>query len=126
MDPIPFKIPVGVEYAGLIRFELPHLIVEFDKWSWTKFSKQVNEIKIPVGEITSAKFVKNIFQTRIELQFRSMKTATDIPSSSPGLVKLQFTRRHRKAAEELTTRIRTAIAEQRIKQLENEMRQLDD
>ncbi len=126
MDPIPFKIPVGVEYVGLVRLELPYVVVEFDKWSWSKFSKQVNEVKIPISEISKATFVKSLFQTRLDLQLRSMKTADKIPSSSPGLIKLQFARRHRKEVDELSSKLRAALAEQKLARLESEMRRLDE
>ena len=126
MDPIPFKIPVGVEYVGLIRLELPYIIVEFDKWSWSKFSKQVNEVKIPISEISKATFVKRLFQTRLDLQLRSMKSADKIPSSSPGLIKLQFARRHRQEASDLSSKLSAALTEQKLEQLESEMRRLED
>ena len=126
MDPIPFKIPVGVEYAGLVRLEQAAIVVEFDKWSWRKMSKQINEVAIPVSELASAKLVTRWYVTRLELQLKSMKAAKEIPSSKPGLIQLQFRRRYRKALRQMVSMIKTSLTEQQLNQLEGEMRRLEE
>ena len=125
MDTLPFKIPVGIEYTGLIRLERQFVVVEFGKWSWRKMSKQIKEVRIPISELASVEFITGMLETRLDLQLRSMKSTGEIPCNTPGLVKLQFTKRYREAAREMATVLRAAIAEQRLELLEVEMRRLE-
>lgn len=125
MDTLPFKIPVGIEYSGLVRLERPFVVVEFGKWSWRKMTKQIKEVCIPINELVSVEFITRMLETRLDLRLRSMKTAGEIPCSRPGLVQLQFAQREREAARELAAFLSAAIAEQRLEQLESEMHRLE-
>lgn len=126
MESFPFLYTVGGEYAGLIRLELPFVVVEFGKWSWQKMSKQIIEVRIPIIELTSVEFTTRVLETRLDLRLRSMKAAGEIPCSTPGLVQLQFAQRYREAVGELASLLRAAVAEQRLEQLEREMRRLEE
>ncbi len=126
MDTIPFKIPIGFEYNGLIRFEQPFVVLEFGKWSWRKMSKQIKQVSIPISEVASVEFNTRVLETRLDLQLRSMKTAEEIPSSKPGLVQLQFAKQYRESARELAAQLSAAVAQQRLEQLEGELRRLEE
>ena len=126
MESLPFLHTVGGEYPGLIRLELPFIVVEFGKWSWRKLAKQIIEVRLPISEITSVEFITRVLETRLDLRLRSMKAAGGIPCSTPGLVQLHFAQRYREAARELASLLSAAVAEQRLEELEREMRRLEE
>jgi len=126
MESVPFLYTTGGENAGLIRLELPVIVVEFGKWSWRRMKKEIIEVRIPISELTSVEFSTRMLQTRLDLRLRSMKAAGEIPCSTPGLVQLQFAQRYREAAGDLASQLRAVVAEQRLEQLEDEMRRLEE
>ena len=126
MESLPFLYSVGGEYPGLLRHEQPFIVVECSKWSWRKFAKQIIEVSIPISEITSVEFITRVLETRLDLRLRSMKTAGEIPCSTPGLIQLQIAHRYREAAHEMASLLRSMLAEQHLEQLEQEMRRMEE
>ena len=126
MESLPFLYPVGGEYPGLIRHERPFVVVEFGKWSWRKLTKQIIEVRIPTSEITSIEIITRVLETRLDLRLRSMKSAGEIPCSTPGLVQLQIAQRYREAAHEMASLLRATIAEQHLEELEEEIRRMEE
>lgn len=125
MTAIPFKIPIGFEYTGLMRLDHSNIVVEFEKWSWRKMSKQIIEVVVPVGEVVSVAFTERMLETRIDMQLLSMQAGGEIPRNKPGLIQFQFAQRYREAARTLAAHLSALIAEARLDQLEGELRSLE-
>ena len=126
MDSLPYTNPTGREYPSLIRIEESSLLVEFRKWVWRKLSKQIVQVRIPMEEVTSIDLKRGVFVDQINMQLRSMRAAGAIPCRKPGLIEMRFARKHREAAHDLATVLRTAVSEQHIDRLDREIRRLED
>lgn len=126
MESIPFKIPVGIEPTGIVRFEPPYLVIEFGKWSWKSFSRLIKEVQIPTAEIVNVRLNSRFLETSIDIQMRSMKVMEDIPYSRPGLLQLQFTRRDRESARRLASALSLEMSERKLEQLEREMKRMNE
>lgn len=126
MTSIPFKIPVGLEAQGLIRFEPPDIVLEVVTWEWRTLSKRMREYFIPLQELASIRLKDNMFQLRLELQLRSIKGYGSIPTATPGIIRLHFPLRHREEVRDLVSRLSMRLSELHLEQWEQEMQDPDE
>lgn len=120
MESIPFLIPVGTEYPGLIRLESRVLVLEFKQWSWKSFSKRLKEVELPISDIVAVQFNARMWGTSLELQVRSMRVLEEIPHNKPAVLKLQFARKHREAAQALASAVSLKVSEQKLARMDND------
>ncbi len=126
MTSIPFKIPVGLEAQGIIRFEPPTIILEIVMWEWRTLSKRMKEYLIPLQELTAIRLKDSLFQLRLELQLRSIRGYGEIPATTPGIIRLHFPLRHREEVRELASALTMRLSEIRLDQWEKEIHGTDE
>jgi hypothetical protein len=126
MTSIPFKIPVGLEAQGIVRFEPPTVILEVVMWEWRSLSKRMKEYLIPIQELTAVRLKDTFFQLRLELQLRSIRGFGDIPTTTPGTIRLHFPLRHREEVRELASSLSMRLSEYRLDQWEQEIHGTDE
>jgi hypothetical protein len=126
MTSIPFKIPVGLEAQGIIRFEPPTVILEIVMWEWRTLSKRMKEYVIPLQELTDIRLKDSLFRLQLELQLRSIKGYGEIPAATPGIIRLHFPFRHRTEVRELASAMSLRLSEYRLDQWEQEIQRTDE
>ena len=122
MDTIPFKLhdpdAMFAETAGVVQLydDRLRLQLETSEWNMHNFSwsKKTTEANIPLREISSASVETGWFKTQLTVQVRDLDSVKDIPGSKLGEIRLRFARRHREAAEQLTTMLDDALYELRL------------
>lgn len=131
MESIPFTLPdlyaSLAEGNGLLRVEEDSLVLEYQvKDSVIGILKSsLKELRIPLREISSIRFVKKLIKSRLFIKTHRMNTLAKFPGSEQGELKLYINRKNRKAAEELVSELELRIAEARLNLLDDEMNALE-
>lgn len=102
----------------MVRFDNPNLYIEFEKWSWSNFKKQIHEVEISIAELESVVFKKSMIGTRLILHGRSMRVFETLPTETAGELRLAFKRKHREAAERLASHLRLTLSELRLSEMD--------
>jgi hypothetical protein len=128
---LPFKITNLfsdlAEAHGLVTMEGDFLRMEFQTQDAILglLKSQLKEIRIPIGELNSAIYVKKLFSTKIILRANKLTTLSRVPGHQKGQVILEISRKDRDIAEQLTSSVDMKITEMNLSRLDKELDDLD-
>ena len=128
LDPpsIPFTIEAYEGFGqteGIIRFQKPNLILEFNtKDTFVGLLKSgIKKIVIGLPSVESFEYKSNFFRTKLTLRTNSLHLLENLPGSKHGVAKLTVKRSHKAEAASLTSFIALQLSEYRLRLLEDEM-----
>ena len=112
---------------GLARLEADVLHVEFQRMdSEEKLLEEIHHTTICLADLDAVRFSRNVFWATLTLRVRSLGLLKEVPGTRQGEWKLRFSRKYRDEAQDLATRLQLRMSERKIKQIDEEMRKLDD
>ncbi len=119
--PLPFsvaRVHAGLsEATGLARLAESGLTLEYQVRLLGLIRFGIREITVPFGEIAAVHLKKNLLQTRIVLQTRSLRTLGTMPGSRTGQLVLRVARRDRETAALLVSALRLHLSELAVNRL---------
>lgn len=119
--PLPFsvaRVHAGLsEATGLARMTEAGLTLEYQVRLLGLIRFGIREITVPFGEIAAIQLKKNLLQTRIVLQTRSLRTLGAMPGSRTGQLVLRVARRDRETAALLVSALRLHLSELAVNRL---------
>jgi hypothetical protein len=119
--PLPFsvaRVHAGLsEATGLARLTESGLTLEYQVRLLGLIRFGIREITVPFGEIAAVHLKKNLLQTRIVLQTRSLRTLGTMPGSRTGQLVLRVARRDRETAALLVSALRLHLSELAVNRL---------
>lgn len=114
---IPCEIPSGWYYNAIVHFDNPLLKIEYEKWSWRRWKKRVHEVELSIAELESVTFKASFTGTYLLLRGRSLRTFQAFPTDNGAVLRLNFKRKYRKAAEHMGSSMRLALSELRLTEM---------
>ncbi len=119
--PLPFsvaRVHAGLsEATGLARLTESGLTLEYQVRLLGLIRFGIREITVPFKEIAAVHLKKNLLQTRIVLQTRSLRTLGTMPGSRTGQLVLRVARRDRETAALLVSALRLHLSELAVNRL---------
>ena len=97
---------------GVLRFDGADLMLQFQvKDNIVGLVKSaLKEVRIPLHEIASLRLRTCWFSTRLILQATSLSVVTNVPTSTPGRVRMRVAREDRAAAAQIAAAVSEALA----------------
>ena len=112
---------------GLARIEATALTLEFQLTdSEEKLQKEIHHTTIQLADLDGVRFSRNIFWAKLTLRVRRLGLLKEIPGARRGECKLRFSRKYRGEAHALATQLQLWMSERKLKQIDQQMRDLDD
>lgn len=125
-QPVPFKIP-NVNYGfheakGLLKIQKEGLQMEFEVQDafFGLMNSGIRTIRVPFGQLQSIRFKKGWFRGSIILEAKTMRVFEALPGSEQGTSTLRVKRKDREAAQNLISKARLRLSEQRLEELDDE------
>jgi len=122
--PVPFEITNlnhGFQKAsGLIKLEEEQILCEFrvvDAFLGM-IKSDVKETRIPLSDLHSVKFKKGFFRSKIIFEAQSLRVFDRVPGSEQGEWEVSIKRKDRDEARDLVSKIRLALSEMRLRDLD--------
>ena len=81
---------------------------------------------IRLADLDAVYFSDFIFWATLTLRVRSLSLLKEIPASRRGELKLRFSRKYRREARTLTAQLQLRMSEHKLKQIDENLRKLDD
>jgi len=115
-----FHDPEGTEWEGLVHLEGFELEIQHEKKDtmldkvrvyFGESRRGVQELIIPLSEVTSARFKRGVFGANLTLQVSDIKLVESVPRIKAGTIRLDFHRADRDAAARLAAAIDDLLAE---------------
>ena len=112
---------------GLARLDADVLNVEFQMMDdEDKLQEKIHYMTIRLADLDAVRFSRNVFSATLTLRVRSLSLLQAIPATRQGEWKLRFHRKYRDEAHTLAAQLRLRMSERKIKQIDEEMRKLDE
>ena len=132
MHTIPFSISDAYEgladVDGLARFEADVLTLEFETKDafFGVIKSGVKAVEIPLADLVSVTFKKNMIRATLKLRVRSMTLIEDLPGTNGGEFRLRFARKYRAEAQALSTSLNLRLSERKLALMDEEIRKLEE
>ena len=112
---------------GLARLEADVLSLEYQYMNDEDIlQEEIHHMTIRLADLDAVRFSRNVFWARLTLRVRSLSLLKAMPGARQGELKLRFRRKYRDEAQALASQLQLRMSERKIKQIDEEMRKLDD
>lgn len=96
MDSLPFTLKSGMyEVSGVVREDSKGVVIEYQTKLLGFIKSGIRILKIPFEEIQSVTYTSNIFQTKLRLQLKSLRSMGNFPVPKQGDLDLTIARKYR-------------------------------
>lgn len=117
----------GNTLHGLARLDADVLSLEFQfKDDEGYLLDEIHHATIRLADLDAVRFSRNVFWAKLTLRVRSLSLLKAMRGARQGMLKLRFSRKYRDEAQALATQLQLRMSERKIKQMDEEMRRLDD
>lgn len=122
--PVPFEITNlnhGFQKAtGLIKLEGEQILCEFRVVDAIlgMIKSDVKETRIPLSDLHSVEFKKGFFRSKMIFEAQSLRVFEHVPGSEQGEWEIRIKRKDRDDARDLVSKIRLALSEMRLRDLD--------
>ena len=107
--------------AGMLELHHDSLVVKIQSREVVLdvFRSPVRSVTIPFGTVERISLRRGLFGCRLELRLKDMNMLAKIPNAKDGIARFKIGRRHRKDAEEIRSICQLAIADARLRSLDD-------
>lgn len=96
MESLPFTLDSGItEVSGVVREGSNAVIIEYQTKLLGFIRSGIKSIVIPFEEIQEVSYTSNLFQTKLRIQLKTLRSVGSFPVPKQGELELTIARKHR-------------------------------